>query len=64
MRGSIVGTRHDLDEAIAFAAEGKARAQIKAAPLDSINAVFLDLKAGRISGLMVLDIDGSANRRV
>ena len=24
VRGSIVGTRHDLDEAIAFAAEGKA----------------------------------------
>jgi alcohol dehydrogenase, propanol-preferring len=64
VRGSIVGTRHDLDEAIAFSSEGKARAEIKTAPLDSINAVFSDLKAGRITGRMVLDIDGSANRRI
>jgi alcohol dehydrogenase, propanol-preferring len=64
VRGSIVGTRHDLDEAIAFAAEGKARAEIKTAPLDNVNAVFSDLKAGLITGRMVLDIDGSANRRV
>lgn len=63
VRGSIVGTRHDLDEAIEFAAEGKARAEIKTAPLDGINAVFSDLKAGRITGCMVLGIDGNANRR-
>lgn len=62
VRGSIVGTRHDLDEAIAFAAEGKARAEIKTAPLDSINAILSDLKAGRVTGRMVLDIDGGANR--
>ena len=29
-----------------------------------INAVFSDLKACRITGRMVLDIDGCANRRV
>ena len=62
VRGSIVGTRHDLDEAIAFAAEGKVRAEIKTASLESINAIFSDLKAGRITGRMVLDIDGGANK--
>ena len=29
VRGSIVGTRRDLDEAIAFAAEGKVRSEIR-----------------------------------
>jgi D-arabinose 1-dehydrogenase-like Zn-dependent alcohol dehydrogenase len=30
--------------------------------LESINAIFSDLKAGRIKGRMVLDIDGGANK--
>jgi alcohol dehydrogenase, propanol-preferring len=55
VRGSIVGTRHDLDEAIAFAAEGKVRAEITKAPLADINAIFERLKAGTIDGRMVLD---------
>jgi propanol-preferring alcohol dehydrogenase len=62
VRGSIVGTRRDLDEAIAFAAEGKVRAEIKTASLESVNAIFSDLKAGRVTGRMVLDIDGGANK--
>jgi propanol-preferring alcohol dehydrogenase len=56
IRGSIVGTRRDLAEAIAFAAEGKVRAQIHAAPLDRINAIFADLRAGTVDGRMVLDM--------
>jgi len=55
LRGSIVGTRRDLDEAIGFAAEGKVRAQITKAPLSDINAIFAKLKAGKIEGRMVLD---------
>jgi propanol-preferring alcohol dehydrogenase len=55
VRGSIVGTRRDLDEAIAFAAEGKVRAQITKAPLADINAIFERMKAGKIDGRMVLD---------
>lgn len=55
VRGSIVGTRRDLDEAIAFAVEGKVRADIKTAPLDDINRIFADLKAGKVEGRMVLD---------
>lgn len=55
VRGSIVGTRRDLDEAIAFAAEGKVKAEIKTAPLSEINAIFDKMKAGKIEGRMVLD---------
>jgi propanol-preferring alcohol dehydrogenase len=56
VRGSIVGTRRDLDEAIEFAVEGKVHAQITKAPLDSINNIFADLKAGRVEGRMVLTL--------
>ncbi|RJF88779.1 alcohol dehydrogenase AdhP [Oleomonas cavernae] len=55
VRGSIVGTRRDLDEAIAFVADGKVRAEIHKAPLEDINAIFARLKAGAIEGRMVLD---------
>ena len=55
MRGSIVGTRRDLDEAIAFAAEGKVRAEITKAPLGDINAIFERMKSGRVDGRMMLD---------
>jgi propanol-preferring alcohol dehydrogenase len=54
VRGSIVGTRRDLAEAIAFAAEGKVHAEITKAPLDNINTIFADLKAGKVEGRMVL----------
>lgn len=56
VRGSIVGTRRDLDEAIAFAAEGKVRSQFAKAPLADINAIFERMKSGKIDGRMVLDI--------
>ena len=55
IRGSIVGTRRDLDEAIAFAIEGKVKAQIHKAPLEDINGIFDRLKSGDIDGRMVLD---------
>ena len=56
VRGSIVGTRKDLAEALAFAAEGKVRAHIHSAPLESVNAVFEALKTGRVDGRMVLEM--------
>lgn len=55
LRGSIVGTRKDLAEAIAFAAEGKVRAHIHKKRLEDINEIFADLKAGRVDGRIVLD---------
>ena len=54
IRGSIVGGREDLAEAIAFAAEGKVRAEIRKSKLEDINQVFADLKAGTINGRAVL----------
>ena len=56
LRGSIVGTRKDLAEAVAFAAEGKVRAHIHKAKLADINQVFADLKAGRVDGRIVIDL--------
>lgn len=55
VRGSIVGTRRDLDEAIAFAADGKVKAEVAKVPLAEINDVFDRMKAGKIDGRMVLD---------
>jgi propanol-preferring alcohol dehydrogenase len=54
IRGSIVGGREDLAEAIAFAAESKVRAEIHKTTLDNINQVFSDLKAGKVDGRAVL----------
>ena len=55
VRGSIVGTRRDLDEAIAFAADGKVKSEVTRVPLAEINTVFDKMKAGKIDGRMVLD---------
>ena len=54
LRGSIVGTRQDLAEAIEFAAEGKVKAHIHEAALADINRVFADLKAGDVDGRIVM----------
>lgn len=54
LRGSIVGSRKDLAEAVAFAAEGKVKTHIHEAKLEDINRVFADLKAGRVDGRVVI----------
>ena len=54
IRGSIVGTRLDLEEALTFAAEGKVKATIETQPLESINDVFKRLKSGKVNGRIVL----------
>lgn len=56
IRGSIVGTRLDLEEALAFAAEEKVKATIETQPLSSINDIFERLKTGRVNGRVVLGI--------
>ncbi|MBK1441310.1 alcohol dehydrogenase AdhP [Parapedobacter sp. ISTM3] len=60
VRGSIVGTRKDLQEAIQFANEGKVKANVTAVKLENINDVFDKMKAGEIEGRMVLDIAGES----
>jgi propanol-preferring alcohol dehydrogenase len=56
IRGSIVGTRKDMQEAIAFAVEGKVKATIHIAKLEDINKVFDDMRKGEINGRVVLQI--------
>ncbi|TPE50791.1 alcohol dehydrogenase AdhP [Amaricoccus solimangrovi] len=56
VRGSIVGTRLDLQESIDFAARGQVRATIHHAKLDDINDVFAKMRKGEIEGRIVLDI--------
>jgi propanol-preferring alcohol dehydrogenase len=56
LRGSIVGTRKDLAEAIDFAADGKVTPHITKRPLDDINSIFTELKAGKVDGRMVMTL--------
>ena len=61
VRGSIVGTRKDLEEALQFAADGKVKATIEKQPLGSINEIFDRLKKGKVNGRIVLDIAGGTD---
>lgn len=63
LRGSIVGTREDLYEALAFAAEGKVKATIETLPLGSINDTFNRLRTGKVNGRVVLDITKRGGQR-
>ena len=56
IRGSIVGTRSDLQEALDFAAEGKVKATVATDTLDNINDVFQRMIDGKIEGRIVLDM--------
>ena len=54
IRGSIVGSRKDMEEAIAMAAEGKVTAITSIQPLENINEIFTELSSGDVSGRIVL----------
>ena len=56
IRGSIVGTRKDLQEALQFAAEGKVKATTETQPLEAINDVFARLRKGAVQGRVVLAV--------
>lgn len=55
IRGSFVGNRHDMAEALAFAADGKVKADIELQPLSAINNVFERLAHGDVPSRVVLD---------
>jgi alcohol dehydrogenase, propanol-preferring len=55
VRGSLVGTRKDMAEALAFAAEGKVKADIELQPLSAINNVLDRLARGEVAARVVLD---------
>src|ERR1700732_895196 len=56
IRGSIVGSRLDLEESLGFAGDGKVKATIETLPLESINEVFSRLKRGQVNGRVVLGL--------
>jgi len=55
IRGSFVGTRRDMAEALAFAAEGKVKADIELQPLSSINGILDRLEHGDVPSRVVLE---------
>ncbi len=57
VKGSIVGTRKDLQEALQFAAEGKVKVIYETYQLDEINEVFDKMEKGQINGRIVLKIN-------
>ena len=59
VRGSIVGTRLDLQEALDFAGEGKVKATIATEPLENINDIFARMHRGDIQGRIVIDFQNS-----
>jgi propanol-preferring alcohol dehydrogenase len=56
VRGSIVGTRLDLQECLDIAAKGKVKAHIQKKPLDDINDVLDRMKKGQLEGRIVLSL--------
>lgn len=59
IRGSFVGTRQDMAETLAFAAEGKVKANIELQPLSAINDVLGRLQRGDVAARVVLDFAGN-----
>jgi propanol-preferring alcohol dehydrogenase len=63
IRGSFVGTREDMAETLAFAAEGKVKADIELQPLAAINGIFDRLVHGKVAGRVVLDFANTPHAR-
>jgi propanol-preferring alcohol dehydrogenase len=55
IRGSFVGSRQDMAEALAFAAAGNVVADIETQPLTAINRVLERLAQGKVASRVVLD---------
>lgn len=56
VRGSIVGTRQDLEEALAFAGSGAVSAHFSWDRLENINDIFARMADGRIDGRVVVNL--------
>ncbi|MBI2739023.1 MAG: alcohol dehydrogenase AdhP [Rhodospirillales bacterium] len=57
VRGSIVGTRQDLEEALDFAGDGAVAAHLSWDKLENINEIFARMEKGEIDGRIVLKMD-------
>lgn len=56
VRGSIVGTRQDLDEALAFTGSGAVSAHFSLDKLENINDIFARMEEGKIDGRIVVNL--------
>lgn len=56
VRGSIVGTRRDMQEAIDFFARGKVNPTYSVRPMSDINDIFDEMAHGKIDGRIVMDM--------
>ncbi|MBW9065835.1 alcohol dehydrogenase AdhP [Rhizobium herbae] len=54
VRGSIVGTRQDLEESLQFAAEGKVVPHFRWDELENVNDIFRRMDEGKIDGRIVM----------
>jgi propanol-preferring alcohol dehydrogenase len=54
VRGSIVGTRQDLEEAPDFYARGLIHPTVTTHRLDEINTIFDEMEHGKIDGRVVI----------
>jgi len=59
IRGSIVGTRQDLAEALDFYARGRIHPTVAVEPLANVNDVLERMERGGIDGRVVLDLSGT-----
>jgi propanol-preferring alcohol dehydrogenase len=55
IRGSFVGNRQDMAEALSLAGEGKVKADIEFQPLSAINRVLARLERGDVPSRVVID---------
>jgi propanol-preferring alcohol dehydrogenase len=54
IRGSLVGTREDLQEALSLSADSGVRSRIQTQPLETVNDALDQLKEGKVEGRIVL----------
>lgn len=54
IRGSIVGNRLDLQEALNWAAEGKIKCNVEVRKFSEVNAIMDELRSGKVKGRIVM----------
>jgi propanol-preferring alcohol dehydrogenase len=59
-----VGSRQDLREVLALAAQGRVKTRVETARLDSVNEVLARLREGRVPGRVVLEFPGLITEEV
>jgi len=57
VRGSIVGTRRDMEECLDFFARGKINPTFTTRPMGDINEIFAEMEEGKIDGRIVMDMN-------